>query len=107
MASACELESVTARLRVYVEGQHPAPETRAGYLGDPRPQLDLMIGEVLVSDRKDLTHHTPVLRTLLPRVHQVRRSRRVLISDSGDVLTAALLREEGVGRGIVVTSLRR
>lgn len=97
---------MTAWLRVYVERQHLAPETRAGYLGDPRPQFDLMIGEVLLSDRKDLARHTPVLRPLLPRVHQIRRSRLVLSFDSGDVLTGPLLREEGI-RGIVVTSLRR
>lgn len=98
---------MTAWLRVDVERQHPAPEPRAGYLGDPCPQLHLVIGKILLSDRYDLAGDTSVLRTLLPCVHQIRRGWIVLISDSGDVLTGPLLREEGVRRGIVVTSLRR
>ena len=98
---------MATRLCVHVEGQHPAPEARARHFGDPRPQLDLMVDEVLLGDRENLAHHTTILRLLLQSVDQLWRGRLVLISDPGDILTGALLREERVCRGIVVASFRR
>lgn len=75
VTAAGELQRVATRLRVHVEGQQPAPEARSGHFGDARPQLDLMLDEVLVGDREDLAHHTAVLRALLQSVDQLRSGR--------------------------------
>ena len=54
-------ERAAARLGIHIEREQPCAEARPRDLGDTRPEFEFVLGEVDVSDGKNLTNHATVL----------------------------------------------